>query len=94
MQIDSLQLDNYNDALKTEIENSVCVEQCVLTLQAVAEQNDPTRITILEIYSNMNAYLAHLQKPHFKIFNHTTKDIVKSLELVEMVPVARAMKPE
>ena len=44
--IDSSQLEKYNALLKEEIEASVRLEPGVLTLYAVAEKNDPTRITI------------------------------------------------
>ncbi len=63
--IDSAQLENYNALLKEEIEASVRLEPGVLTLYAVAEKNNPTHITILEIYADTVAYQSHLQTPHF-----------------------------
>src|SRR6187455_3679016 len=63
--IDSGQLQNYTTLLKEEIETSVRVEPGVLTLYAVAEKDDPTHITILEIYADSASYKAHLQTPHF-----------------------------
>ena len=61
LQIDSTQLENYKVALKEEIETSLRIEPGVLTLYAVAEKNNPTHITILEIYANEEAYKKHLQ---------------------------------
>ena len=90
--IDSAQLENYNALLKDEIEASVRLEPGVLTLYAVAEKNDPTRITILEIYADTVAYRSHLQTPHFIKYKNGTKDMVKSLELVETVPLVPDMK--
>src|SRR5678815_4390141 len=72
--IDSSQLENYNALLKEEIEASVRLEPGVLTLYAVAEKNDPTRITILEIYADTVAYRSHLQTPHFIKYKNGTKD--------------------
>src|SRR6478735_4435295 len=63
--IDSTQLENYNALLKEEIEASVQKEVGVLTLYAVAEKNNPTHITILEIYADTVAYKLHLLTPHF-----------------------------
>src|SRR5690349_19522826 len=63
--IDSAQLENYKSMLKEEIETSVHVEPGVLTLYAVAEKDNPTHITILEIYADSSAYKSHLQTPHF-----------------------------
>ncbi|HEX8024510.1 putative quinol monooxygenase [Mucilaginibacter sp.] len=93
LRIDSAQLDNYMAALKEHAETAVRVEPGVLTLYAVAEKNDPTRITVFEIYADAAAYQAHLQTPHFKKYKSTTKDMVKSLELVETVPIVLAAKP-
>ncbi len=90
--IDSTQLENYNALLKEEIEASVRLEPGVLTLYAVAEKNDPTHITILEIYADTVAYRSHLQTPHFLKYKNGTKDMVKSLELVEADPLVPGMK--
>ena len=90
--IDSSQLENYNALLKEEIEASVRVEPGVLTLYAVAEKNNPTHITILEIYADTVAYKSHLLTPHFIKYKNGTKDMVKSLELVETVPLVPGMK--
>ena len=90
--IDSTQLENYNVLLKEEIEASVRLEPGVLTLYAVAEKHNPTHITILEIYADTVAYKSHLLTPHFIKYKNGTKDMVRSLELVETVPLVPNMK--
>jgi quinol monooxygenase YgiN len=90
--IDSTQLENYNALLKEEIEASVRMEPGVLTLYAVSEKNNPTHITILEIYADTVAYKAHLQTLHFIKYKNGTRDMVKSLELVETIPLVPGMK--
>jgi 4-carboxymuconolactone decarboxylase len=90
--IDSAQLESYKAALKEGIETAVRLEPGVLTLYAVAEKDNPTHITILEIYTDTDAYKAHLQTPHFIKYKTGTKDMVKSLELVETVPLIPGMK--
>ncbi len=92
LEIDSAQLESYQTALREEIEISIRVEPGVLTLNAVAEKNRPTHITIMEIYANTEAYKAHLETPHFKKYKSTTKDMVKHLELIETNPVALGTK--
>jgi quinol monooxygenase YgiN len=87
LQIDAAQLKSYKAALKEEIETSVRVEPGVLALCAVSEKDNPTHITIFEIYADTNAYNAHLETPHFKKYKTTTQEMVKSLELVETVPI-------
>ena len=90
--IDSTQLDRYKAALKEEIEASVRLEPGVLTLYAVSEKEKPSHITILEIYADSAAYRAHMQTPHFIKYKTGTQKMVKSLELVETVPLIPGMK--
>lgn len=90
--IDSAQLQRYNELLKEGVETSVRLEPGVLTLFAVAEKERPTHITILEIYANAEAYKQHLQTTHFLKYKNGTKDMVKSLELVETIPLVPGMK--
>jgi quinol monooxygenase YgiN len=90
--IDPAQLESYKAALKEGAETAVRLEPGVLTLYAVSEKNNPTHFTILEIYADSTAYRAHLQTPHFLKYKNGTKDMVKSLELVETVPLVPGMK--
>ncbi|HEY4326850.1 MAG TPA: putative quinol monooxygenase [Mucilaginibacter sp.] len=92
LQIDPAQLENYKAALKEHAETAVRVEPGVLTLYAVAEKDNPTHITVFEIYASAAAYQSHLQSPHFKKYKSTTKDMVKSLELLDTVPIVLAAK--
>ena len=90
--VDSAQLDSYNAILKEEAAASVRIEPGVITLFAVAEKDNPTHITILEIYADEDAYKAHLQAPHFLKYKSSTKDMVKSLQLIEVDPLIPDMK--
>jgi len=90
--IDAAQLGSYKAALKEEIEASVRLEPGVLTLYAVSEKEQPTHITILEIYASRAAYEKHIKMPHFLKYKTGTAEMVKSLELVETVPLVPSMK--
>ncbi|MCD9014178.1 putative quinol monooxygenase [Parachryseolinea silvisoli] len=90
--IDSTQLEIYNTYLKEEIETSIKKEPGVLTLYAIAEKARPTHITILEIYATPEAYRSHIKTPHFLKYKNGTKEMVKSLELIEGIPLLPAMK--
>ena len=90
--IDSTQLEAYNALLKEEIEASMRLEPGVLTLFALAEKDNPTRITILEIYASEESYKSHLQTPHFKKYKTASADMVESLELIETDPLFPKMK--
>lgn len=90
--IDADQLEQYKAILKEEAEASVRIEPGVLTLFAVQEKDQPTHFTILEIYADSAAYKSHLQTPHFIRYKTSTKDMVKSLELVETTPLIPDMQ--
>lgn len=90
--VDSAQLESYKAMLKEEIETSVRVEPGVLTLYAVSEKDNPTHITILEIYADTIAYKSHIQTPHFQKYKTGTTQMVKSLELVGTIPIVPGMK--
>ena len=94
LEIDPAQLENYQAALKEEIETSIRVEPGVLTLYAVAEKANPSHIRIFEIYADEAAYKAHLEAPHFKKYKTTTQLMVKSLKLVETTPILLGAKPK
>jgi quinol monooxygenase YgiN len=90
--VDSAQLKIYNQFLKEEIETSMRVEKGVLFLYAVAEQLNPTHITIFEIYANADAYKAHIKTSHFLKYKTGTKDMVKALQVLEADPLVPGMK--
>ena len=92
VEIDPAQLESYKAAVKEEIETSVRVEPGVLALYAVSEKDNPAHIMVFEIYRDADAYKAHLETPHFKKYKTTTKGMVKSLKLVETVPIMLSAK--
>ena len=90
--VDSAKLESYKMALKEEIETSVRVEAGVLSLNAVYDKENPTHVTILEIYADMDGYKAHIQTPHFKKYKTTVETMVKSLVLTDVLPIAMHSK--
>lgn len=92
--VDSAQLENYKAALREGTKTAVSNEPGVITLYGVYEKNDPTRVTVFEIYADEDAYKAHIQSAHFKKYKETVKDMVKSLELVDVIPITLQTKPK
>ncbi len=92
--VDPLQLDKYNIALKEQMATAVRLEPGVLTYYAVADKVDPSRITILEIYADTASYKSHIETPHFKRYKETVKDMVKSLELIDVTLIGSAKKTD
>lgn len=87
------QLPAYNIALLTQMKTAIAKEPGVLTYYAVADKKDPSSITILEIYADTSAYQKHILTPHFKKYKDTVKDMVTSLELMDVNMIGFAKKP-
>ncbi len=87
LEIDSAQLESYRAILKEGIETAIRIEPGVLTLYAVYDEDNPTHVTVFEVYENEEAYNAHIASPHFQKYKTTTKEMVKSLELVPTRPI-------
>jgi quinol monooxygenase YgiN len=92
LEIDPAQLESFHSAVKEDIETAVRVEPGVLALYAVAEKGQPSRVIVLEIYTDAQAYAAHLATPHFKQFRATTDKMVKSRKLLDAVPIVLGAK--
>lgn len=90
LEIDPAQLEAYKAAVEEHIETAIRVEPGVL--YAVAHKDDPARITVFEIYKDIDAYKAHLEAPHFKKYKATTEKMVKSLKLMPVAPVMLGAK--
>jgi quinol monooxygenase YgiN len=88
IEIDPAQCEAYRAALREEIESSVRLEPGVIALHAVSDKDDPSRITVLEIYADTDAYQAHIRSPHFGVYKSATAGMVRSLRLREAVPIA------
>ena len=90
--IDSAQLDSYKIALKEHAETAVKTEPGVLMLYAVYEKEHPTHVNVFEIYADRDAYKYHIKTPHFLKYKATVQNMVKSLELIDVAPIALEAK--
>lgn len=90
--IDSTKIQVYNEALKIHAETAVRVEPGVIMLYAVQEKENPARVSVFEIYASLEAYNSHIKTAHFLKYKETVKDMVKSLELIDVTPIALASK--
>ena len=93
IEVDSPQLEPFKAALREGMAEAVKKEPGVLNLSAVYEKDHPTRITVFEIYADENAYKSHIQTPHFLNYKTRVQHMVKSLELVDVSPIAMEAKP-
>lgn len=87
-------LTDYKIALAEHAKIAVQTEPGVLALQAVYDKAHPAMVTVFEVYASDSAYQSHLKTAHFLKYKTGTSKMVKSLELVEVTPIAIAIKQE
>lgn len=90
IKVDPAQLDKYSDALKEQMASAIKFEKGVLSYTAVADKSNPSQITILEVYADSSAYRSHISTIHFKKYKETVKNMVLSLELIDVLLLASA----
>ena len=73
LEIDPAQLDDFKSAISQGIEAAIRLEPGVLVLYAVSEKENPAHVRVFEMYTDANAYKAHLETPHFQKFRTTGK---------------------
>jgi quinol monooxygenase YgiN len=61
IEIDPAQLENYQAAVKEQIEAAIREEPGVLVLYAVSDRDNPVHVTVFEIYKDTTAYKTHLE---------------------------------
>lgn len=92
--VDSSQLQQYQSFLKEGIETSVKLEKGVLRMFAVYEKDKPNYVTVFETYASKEAYESHIKTAHFQKYKNGTLAMVKSLELIDVVPIIYESKKE
>lgn len=66
---------------------SLETEPGVLTMYAVADNDNPCNITILETYASQEAYKSHIASAHFQEYKQGTLHMVDSLLLDDVTPL-------
>jgi quinol monooxygenase YgiN len=92
IEIDPTQLEAFEVAITAQIETAIRVEPGVLALYAVSEVDNPLRVRIFEIYQDSDAYQSHLKTVHFKQYKAATEKMVRSLKLVQTMPIILGAK--
>jgi quercetin dioxygenase-like cupin family protein/quinol monooxygenase YgiN len=94
IEVDTTYLEEYKTAITEQAEAAVRLEPGVITLYAVQEKEHPGRIRVLEIYADDASYQSHLKTPHFIKYKTGTLEMVKSLELIDISPLAFSTKTD
>ena len=83
-------MDDYLQFAKEVGTVSMASEPGVIGLFSMQDKADPSKVYILEVYADREAYQAHLQTAHFKKYKEGTATMVKSLELIDTKPLITA----
>lgn len=94
LEIDSAAIEDFNQLANTVMMPGLKTERGVLVMYAVAEKDHPTRISILEVYKNLEAYNKHITTPHFQKYKERSGRMVKSLKLIDVNPIRLGSKPQ
>lgn len=94
IKIDSTKIERFNRLAKTVMAPGIQKEQGVLMMYAVAEKNEPTNISVLEVYADAEAYENHLKTSHFIKYKTDSKPMIRSFDLIDVKPILLGSKPQ
>lgn len=80
-------LDEYMKEALTVGDNSVVNEPGVVCIYPMVQKRDGSKVRILEIYRDMDAYNHHISTPWFRKYKQGMIHMVKHLDLVDMFPM-------
>ena len=83
-------LDEYLSFAEEVGRVSMATEPGVIGLFSMCDKSDASKVYILEVYADKEAYQAHLQTAHFKKYKGGTSNMVKSLKLIDTNPLVTA----
>ena len=63
-------------------------------MYAAAEKDNPTRVSILEVYESLAAYNNHIETPHYLQYKEEAKSLVRSLKFIDVDPTLLGSKPK
>ncbi len=90
IEIDPEKLDAYLEYAAEVGRVSMATEPGVIALFSMQDVSDPCKVYILEVYADKQAYEAHVQTAHFRKYKDGTADMVRSLKLIDTIPMVVA----
>ena len=83
-------LDSYLEYAAEVGRVSMATEPGVVALFSMQDKEDPCKVYILEVYADQAAYQSHIQTAHFRKYKEGTADMVRSLKLIDTIPLVMA----
>lgn len=63
--------DSFMPEMMTQARNSLALEKDCLVFDVCADESEPSRVFLYEVYTSKAAFDDHLQSAHFKTFSAT-----------------------
>jgi quinol monooxygenase YgiN len=94
LEVDSAHMDRFRELANDNVRETRRAELGVLAFHWAAMKNHPSRIRVLEIYTDESAYKAHLESAHYQRFRDSSRSLLKGHSLHEAIPVAVCAKTQ
>ena len=73
--------DQFNDLVRTQARNSLTLEADCHQFDVCVDSQNSNKIFLYELYSNEDAFKAHLASDHFNAFNTNTENMVRDKQV-------------
>jgi 4-carboxymuconolactone decarboxylase len=93
IELQPAQLQNFHKLATEVMLPNVTKEKGVLVMYAVSEKLHPTRVVVLEVYSDEHAYKQHMKTTHFLKYKNDSQQMIRSLQLIDVKPILLGAKP-
>jgi quinol monooxygenase YgiN len=94
IELESNGVENFNKLGNTVMLPGIKEEPGILVMFVVAEKENPTRVSILEVYEDLAAYNKHIETRHYLKYKKGAKSLVKSLKFIDVDPILLGSKPQ
>lgn len=87
-------LEQYKIFLREIGQDSMEKESGVISSFSMQQLEDPTKISIVEIYKNQDAYKKHIESDHFLKYKKGTQKMISDLKLEDYNAISNDMLPK
>lgn len=87
-------LEQYKIFLRENGQDSMEKESGVISSFSMQQLEDPTKISIVEIYKNQDAYKKHIESDHFLKYKKGTQKMISDLKLEDYNAISNDMLPK
>ena len=89
IEVEPEMLEDYMAFAREVGQVSMTTEPGVLALFSMQAKDNPSKIYILEVYADNDAYQQHIRTAHFQKYKKSTEKMVRSLKLIDTTPMVK-----